>query len=378
MPAKGAKWPPNCSPAHRPSREAIAPDAVALDGDVTPFRVPPRGAGRCRRWTALSLRVGRGRAGRRRGAERLRQEHAARARVRPAAAGQRPPAMRARGPDAAARPAAAVAERAGQRRARAAHRARAAPSRPARAPRRCSPSLAWTASSRPDLTSCPAACASAWPSCARCSRASRCCASTSPSARSTPSRAARCRPGWLRRARARAAQRAAGHPRRRGGGRAGRPRRRARPASRPRRRRARRRAGAPARAHLRRGERAARACCWTPSQRRRARMSGAGALRALPALVLVRAAAGRLGALRPGCRRSKRRAAGAARRRERALEQPRAAAPRTSWSRRRRSCWGWRWRWPAAWRRRSRVHVSRFCAARCTRCWSARRRSRSP
>ena len=47
--------------------------------------------------------------------------------------------------------------------------------------------------------SSPAACASAWRSCARCSPGGRCCASTSRSARSTRSRAARCRAGWPRR-----------------------------------------------------------------------------------------------------------------------------------------------------------------------------------
>ncbi len=55
---------------------------------------------------------------------------------------------------------------------------------------------AWAASSSRRRPSSPAACASGSPSCARCSRASRCCSSTSPSPRSTRSPAPRCRSGW--------------------------------------------------------------------------------------------------------------------------------------------------------------------------------------
>ena len=79
---------------------------------------------------------------------------------------------------------------------------------------------------RPARTSCPAACASASPSCARCSRASRSCASTSRSPRSTRSRARRCRPGSPTRCATEPRTVAARDARRRGGARARRPRRR--------------------------------------------------------------------------------------------------------------------------------------------------------
>ena len=75
--------------------------------------------------------------------------------------------------------------------------------------------------------SCPAGCASAWPSCARSSRAAPCCCSTSPSARSTRSRAPSMQ-SWLAEALgAGAAHRAARDPRRGGGGLPRRPRGRA-------------------------------------------------------------------------------------------------------------------------------------------------------
>ena len=64
-------------------------------------------------------------------------------------------------------------------------RARPAPRRPA-----CSSASAWPASSGPSRPSSPAACASGSPSCGRCSPASRCCCSTSPSPPSTRSPAA--------------------------------------------------------------------------------------------------------------------------------------------------------------------------------------------
>ena len=66
----------------------------------------------------------------------------------------------------------------------------------ARAPRRCSSASGWPSSSAPARPSCPAGCASAWRSCARCWPAARCCCSTSRSGRSTRSPARRCRSGW--------------------------------------------------------------------------------------------------------------------------------------------------------------------------------------
>ena len=81
------------------------------------------------------------------GPERLRQDDAAGADLRPAGARRGHARVRAGGADAPARPAAAVAERARQRGARAAHRRASRARRRARARRRCSPSSASTASS---------------------------------------------------------------------------------------------------------------------------------------------------------------------------------------------------------------------------------------
>ena len=125
---------------------------------------------------------------------------------------------------AAARPAAAVADGARQRGARTAQPRRLARRRAGRGARRCSSASASPGSRRRDRTSSPAACASGSPSCARCWPTSRCCCSTSRSPRSTRSRGPRCRSGWPRRWRA-AGDRAAGHPRRRGGALPLRPRR---------------------------------------------------------------------------------------------------------------------------------------------------------
>ena len=117
----------------------------------------------------------------------LRQVDAARAGGRAAGArrGRGPPP--AGGLHAPARPAAALARRARQRRARARV--------PGRAARRGAPARgAAVRALRPDRVRarapgrrCRAGCASGSPSCARCSRAGRCCCSTSPSARSTRS-----------------------------------------------------------------------------------------------------------------------------------------------------------------------------------------------
>ena len=133
---------------------------------------------------------------RRRRPERLRQDHAARARLRSAVAGHRHGAVRPRGAHAPARPPAALDDRDRQRRARAAGRRGEPRQARASARTRCSPPSAWRASSAPARTSCRAACASASRSCARCSPASPCSASTSRSAPSTRSPAARCRSGW--------------------------------------------------------------------------------------------------------------------------------------------------------------------------------------
>ena len=184
------------------------------------------------------------------GPERLRQVDAARARLRAAGARRRARSTRAPGrADAPARPAAAVAERARQRGARAARRrarrARGARERARRAASRASASAGFERArpARALRRHAPARRLRAHAA----GRASPCCASTSRSARSTRSRAREMQ-AWLADALAAEPRTvAAGHPRRRGGGRAGRPRRRALAAPGPRGRRRSRRAAAPAR-----------------------------------------------------------------------------------------------------------------------------------
>ena len=191
MPAKGATCRPNCS---------LAPSPPPGRGDERRGRRPgerrpqlPRserhdgaGAGRRHRCTPAT-----GELLARRRPERLRQDDAAGADLRPAATRRGLARVRARRADAPARSAAAVAGapsttrrwRCGSPACHAREARRRAEATVRRARHRGLPARGARASS-------PAACASGSPSCGRCCRASRCCASTSRSARSTRSPAA--------------------------------------------------------------------------------------------------------------------------------------------------------------------------------------------
>ena len=223
MPAKGATCRHELEPARPPMQDAPAA-AVSVAGVSRAYRerrgdqdsASARGRIAARRhWRA----AGGGRP------ERLRQDDAAGADLRAAGARRRLDPVRTGGADAPARPAAAVAERARQRRARAAHRAACsraqARARAAPAFRRARPGAA---SSRRARTSSRAGCASAWRSCARCSRASQLLCLDEPfGALDAITRAEM--QAWLAEAlAARAAHGRAGDPRRRGGDRARRPR----------------------------------------------------------------------------------------------------------------------------------------------------------